>query len=161
MLIVLSVAVWVPLFASCGRGNPSNCGGSLNDTFAGRLTAINGQVATFAVDSVAATDRAAAVPIVGQTVPVRYSNGEARLLRVGKAYRVEIENAGGEYVSDVNDPCTTGTTWPDGSAIRTGSWWKLNRVLLLALLAPVVALLLFGVFEFRDRRGHSWLRREA
>ena len=150
-----------PAFLASCAGGATKCGGSLNDSFTGRVTAINGEVARFVVESVSATDRVGVVPVVGQLLPVRYSNGDERILRVGKAYRVEIENAGGEYVSDVNDPCTTGTRWPDGSEIRTGSWWKRNRVLLLVLLAPVLAALLVGVFEFRDRRGYSWLRRDS
>jgi hypothetical protein len=155
---VLTLVMPPALLSSCSSVNCES--DALSGGFTGRVTSVRADVAQFSVESVSEV-QTTSTPQVGQSVSVRYSDHEARFLHVGSTYRVVLAGSGAELVSTLSHACSTGTTWPDGSEIRAGSWWKRNHGLVLALSAPVVALLLFGVFELRDRRGYSWLRREV
>jgi hypothetical protein len=131
-------------------------------TFVGRLATVRDDTATFAVETVATPDRTDAapvgvVPLAGKSVAVRYSDDEQRFLRVGRRYAVMVWLDEATFVSGVHhsdDPCSTGTTYADGSAINTSLWSRpiVRRVGTGFVLLVVLALATLAWFTRRIHR---------
>jgi hypothetical protein len=146
LLLMLSIAVPVGFVAA--RGTVS-CNSPGYEAFVGRLVEMHGTTATYVVASVVGGEHPASTAKVGRRRAVRYEARDAKRLRVGTTYRVEINGGGPGVDSTMNRPCSAGTTFTDGSAVVTRTWWHRNRVALGIVVAVSVPLVL----------GAVWLRR--
>jgi hypothetical protein len=150
LLLMLSIALPIGFVASRGEVNCTAVG---YEAFIGRLVQIHGTTATYVVDSVVGP---ASTAEVGRRRAVRYSVRDAKLLRVGMSYRVELNGGGPAVDSSMHQACSAGTTFTDGSAVVARTWWQRNHVALGIAVAVSVAL---GVAAVWLRR-RMWARGE-
>ena len=139
---------------SCGGVTCETTAAGPAATFVGRLVALQGPTATFAIETTTPlSGRPTGTPVLvaGQTVAVRYANDEQRFLRVDGRYQVAVWWDGAHFSSGVHtadDPCSGGTDHPDGTAIDTSLWSRQSarRVLVALAIVPVVILALLAVW---------------
>jgi hypothetical protein len=153
LLLMLSIALPVGFVASRGE---VNCNTPGYEAFVGRLVEIHGTTTTYVVDSVVGGEYPASTAKVGRRRAVRYGVRDVALLRVGIAYRVELNGGGPGVDSTMNLPCSAGTTFTDGSAIVARTWWQRNHVALGIVVAVSIAAVVAGVWL----RRRMWARGE-
>jgi hypothetical protein len=153
LLLMLSIAVPIGFLAS----RPAvNCTAVGYEAFIGRLVEMHGTTATYVVDSGVGGEYPPSTAKAGRRRVVRYSVRDAALLRVGVAYRVELNGGGPGVDSTMNLPCSAGTTFTDGSAVVARTWWQRNHV----ALGIVGAVSMAGVVAAVWLRRRMWARGE-
>jgi hypothetical protein len=152
---------------ACGASGPCDGpapGGS--GTFVGRLTAVRGEHATFAVETYAPNPGGPVLttpPRAAASVDVRYDSDEIKFLRTGRRYSVVVfptENGPGSGVHHADDNCSGGTVYANGSRIDTSLWSRtIVRRVLLGFVGLLVATLVF--LGWVTRRTHRARLRSA
>ena len=147
IVVMVASLFAAPVFlGSCGA---EQCASPAYEAFVGRLVEMHGTTATYLVESVVGGEYATSTAKVGRRRTVRYGAGDAALLRVGTSYRVEL-NGDGEVDSRMHRPCSVGTTFTDGSAVVTRTWWQRNHVALAIVVA--IGAVVVGVATWLRRR---------
>ena len=148
-LVAFSVALPAGAIASCSA---VSCPAVAYETFVGRLIARHGMTATYVVTSVVGGEYPTSTAKVGRRRIVRYRERDAAVLRVGRSYRVELNGGGPDIDSSMHEPCSTGTTFTDGSPVVARTWWRRNRVALGIVVVASVAAAVTAVWIGRRKR---------
>ena len=156
VVTILGLIATPALLGACGHGDCSKAGDDA--VFVGRLTARDGGLATYTVESVTLSRPprpGIRVPEPATSISVRYPEAQAKFLRVGTWYRVGVFWSDGEFASGVHvadDACSGGTVHLDGSSIDTSLFPWRGKALPALALASVAALLITTAVVWRRRR---------
>jgi len=159
----LAMLVVVMSATSCAAAPRVICDyAAIADTIVGELVARSDATATFDVTSAApgsSSGSRSKPPLIvnGQRIEVHYIDSQAQYLRVGRSYRVELWWLSNRFQSGVHvssDACSTGTTYADGSAIKTSAARARSALAIGVGIAAFVFVVAIAAVFLRRRRRH-------